>query len=210
MVQISEYLAKKCSKCNVVFTRDNFYIDYRRRIVSSRCKDCNGKIEKKCPNCQKLFESSSSGQIFCSARCRNNSRPQTFKICKQCGQEFGPVSHLKRKFCSMECKVRAQSTGRKRRTVATVQARRAQNLLRYYVNTGRIIRSDICEKCGKKNCVIEAAHYDYDRPLDVRWLCRSCHRKWDSERPKKGAYSVLLTNDKTPSQPDGALQEAKE
>lgn len=32
--------------------------------------------------------------------------------------------------------------------------------------------------------LIEAAHYDYSRPLDVRWLCRSCHRRWDHADPK--------------------------
>lgn len=36
------------------------------------------------------------------------------------------------------------------------------------------------------SCYCEAAHSDYLRPLDVRWLCRSCHRSADSASPNKG------------------------
>jgi hypothetical protein len=40
------------------------------------------------------------------------------------------------------------------------------------------------------NCRIEGAHYNYDEPLRVRWLCRSCHRRWDKLEPKGGTYLV--------------------
>lgn len=32
-----------------------------------------------------------------------------------------------------------------------------------------------CSKCSKP-CVPRAHHDDYDKPLEVRWLCCSCHR----------------------------------
>lgn len=30
-----------------------------------------------------------------------------------------------------------------------------------------------CETCGNPH--VEAHHEDYDRPLDIRWLCHRCH-----------------------------------
>jgi len=121
-----------------------------------------------------------------------NRKPQTFKTCEHCGKEFGPVSHLKKRFCGYSCKVAAQTTGRKitRKTIA--KARTAQSQLRNHVITGRIIRPNTCEQCGKQNCRIEAAHYDYEYPLVVRWLCVSCHRKWDKEFPKGVTYTVAI------------------
>lgn len=34
-----------------------------------------------------------------------------------------------------------------------------------------------CQRCGRKQHDIHAHHDDYARPLDVQWLCRSCHIK---------------------------------
>jgi len=39
--------------------------------------------------------------------------------------------------------------------------------------------------------MIEAAHHDYDQPLHVRWLCRSCHVRWDKREPKNGTVVVM-------------------
>lgn len=42
------------------------------------------------------------------------------------------------------------------------------------IKEGIIIKSSTCEKCGsEKN--IHGHHDDYSRPLDIRWLCQSCH-----------------------------------
>jgi ribosomal protein S27AE len=37
----------------------------------------------------------------------------------------------------------------------------------------------VCEQCGKPQTV--AHHDDYLKPLDIRWLCRRCHRAWHSK-----------------------------
>jgi hypothetical protein len=44
------------------------------------------------------------------------------------------------------------------------------------IRDGKLIRPDSCSAC-KKSCKPDAHHDDYSEPLNVRWLCRSCHCK---------------------------------
>src|SRR5580704_3739196 len=45
---------------------------------------------------------------------------------------------------------------------------------------GVLVRPDACSRCGGSgNGRIEAHHEDYDKPLDVIWLCKSCHAHAD-------------------------------
>ncbi|TIM87706.1 MAG: hypothetical protein E5Y50_11115 [Mesorhizobium sp.] len=50
----------------------------------------------------------------------------------------------------------------------------AQQALRSAVKRGLIIQQP-CEECGALDA--EAHHDCYDRPMDVRWLCRLHHRR---------------------------------
>lgn len=43
------------------------------------------------------------------------------------------------------------------------------------IAAGRLDRPDTCEGCGRA-VDVEAHHHDYDRPLDVTFLCVPCHR----------------------------------
>ena len=36
-----------------------------------------------------------------------------------------------------------------------------------------------CEICGKEKT--HAHHDDYDKPLNVRWLCAEHHRQWHAK-----------------------------
>jgi hypothetical protein len=126
-----------------------------------------------------------------------------------CDQVFGPLGRLSRKFCSQACKGVAQSNRPRRVRRTTTKARNAQSLLRYHVQVGHIVRPDACEACGATGGQIEGAHFNYDEPLRVRWLCVRRHRQWDRECPKNGTYLV----EGAPGQPrrtdwiDGAAAE---
>lgn len=118
-----------------------------------------------------------------------NRRPRSWTICPVC-LGFFPLPRLQRRCCSYACKVVAQTTGRRtaRRTIA--KARSAQSLLRYHVQAGNIVRPDACEECGATNRRIEGAHFNYEEPLRVRWLCVPCHRRWDKREPKHATFTV--------------------
>ncbi len=56
------------------------------------------------------------------------------------------------------------------------KASRAHRAVCLAVKVGKLVRPDVCEGCGHESYV-EGHHTDYSRPLDVVWLCRSCHGK---------------------------------
>jgi len=119
-----------------------------------------------------------------------NRKPQRFRLCAHCGKEFGPLDHLDRKFCSIPCKVESQKTGRKAVRKTITKARSAQSLLAYHIKAGNIVRPSTCEECGCSDRKIEGAHFNYDEPLRVRWLCRSCHIRWDKAEPKGATIRI--------------------
>jgi hypothetical protein len=45
------------------------------------------------------------------------------------------------------------------------------------VKAGKIVRPPECSKCGRSDVAIEGHHMDYSRPLELTWLCKSCHKK---------------------------------
>lgn len=63
-------------------------------------------------------------------------------------------------------------------------SKRASQVVCQAIQKGALTRPSICEECGVSKGRIDAAHRDYSRPLDVRWLCTSCHVRWDRADPK--------------------------
>jgi hypothetical protein len=120
-----------------------------------------------------------------------NKKPQRFRRCDECDKIFGPIKRLSSVFCSQSCHYnKRKGQPKKPRSKPTVDARRATGLLAYYVKSGKIIKPDKCEECGAGNRKIDGAHFDYSKKLLVRWLCRSCHTKWDHAEPKGGTVIV--------------------
>lgn len=106
-------------------------------------------------------------------------------ICKECVKSN--VRTRREKFPE---KVRTYDMGRSNdprridRKRSTVKRRRqevdgyqaAHSALSRAVKAGTINKPSVCCLCG---CVgrIEAHHHDYSKPLEVMWLCVSCHRR---------------------------------
>lgn len=86
-------------------------------------------------------------------------RPRHPKLCRTCGGEFLAVT---RKVVCGPCLDRRNH-----------QKNRARQMASNAIRAGKLVRQP-CEACGLQEGA-HAHHEDYSRPLDVRWLCGSCH-----------------------------------
>ena len=61
---------------------------------------------------------------------------------------------------------------------------KTQNILESAIRKGIVVRKTHCELCGESGVFkdgrtkIQAHHFDYNKPLDVMWLCQKCHHEW--------------------------------
>ena len=68
----------------------------------------------------------------------------------------------------------------------------AQNVLEKAILYGKVKRVTVCEKCGTSGTfadgrnMVQAHHCDYNKPLDVMWLCQKCHHEWHKTNIAKG------------------------
>ena len=56
----------------------------------------------------------------------------------------------------------------------------AHNAVNNALRDNRLTRVDNCVECAS-DFAVEAHHDDYDQPLNVRWLCAVCHKRWHAE-----------------------------
>jgi ribosomal protein S27AE len=49
--------------------------------------------------------------------------------------------------------------------------------VRLALESGELVKPEFCSRCGKHSEFVDAHHADYAEPLNVEWLCVSCHKK---------------------------------
>lgn len=64
----------------------------------------------------------------------------------------------------------------KRYRAQNAHKRAAHSAVRAALLNGSLVRPNCCEDCGAA-CVPHGHHEDYQKPLEVRWMCVPCHRR---------------------------------
>ena len=68
--------------------------------------------------------------------------------------------------------------------------KRAQHMVEKAIKKGVLIPQS-CEICNTKGAFkdgrtsVQAHHDDYNKPLEVRWLCQQCHHEWHKTNKAK-------------------------
>ena len=103
--------------------------------------------------------------------------------CKQCVRAYNRKRYAYLFDNSAVFRERERHRNRKRMRGTQYRApsprRRANSAVKNAIRDGRLTPGVSCEDCGHKFSEErrEAHHLDYDKPLDVHWLCSLCHGK---------------------------------
>lgn len=115
------------------------------------------------------------------SKCR--SRPNGLHAyCLECNRKMQAAERARRgeEYREMRRRYRASEKGRRayaRYVPAHPWQKWAQTQVWLEIAAGRMVKPDTCSECGRGG-LIDGHHDDYAKPLEVRWLCRWCHREW--------------------------------
>lgn len=95
----------------------------------------------------------------------------------------------------------------------------AQRKVRRAVRSGKLIRPMHCEICGE-NTKAHGHHEDYNKPLEVIWMCAKCHlyhhQKYRfhaerlNEKTPKGDAKVRTTNESSGGESEAVFPPSKD
>lgn len=167
VAEVEPYLCKtqrvrqfkvRCANCGFEKTIRG---DTLRKGRGLRCTKCNLKRWRgdklRCSKCEQ-FKDPSEFYV-------NRSTGAYQYYCRQCKQQWESEhrEELNQRFYE---KVKERNP----------QITKAYNAVQYALRTGELKRPITCQMCGG-TCKPQAHHSDYNKPLDVQWLCIKCHRQ---------------------------------
>lgn len=130
------------------------------------------KIVRECPECGCLYETTASeakrgfGRV-CSRHCAGKRGIRRLLEIYDFTGENNPNYKGETALTNYQHKLNFRARHPEKALVHDITRRALRN--------GQLVRQ-ACERCGATER-IHAHHEDYSRPLDVTWLCDSCHRK---------------------------------
>lgn len=146
-------------------------------------KSVTGRTEKRCPRCQVVKP--------VSAFHRRSDRGDGYNdTCKECRREMQQDWTEEQREAARESVRRSQARPESRRRAVAYMAEyqkrpevkakhRARNAVKASLLKGTLVKPTSCSRCKrpKHRRAIHAHHEDYTKPLNVQWLCVTCHGK---------------------------------
>lgn len=163
---------KTCFKCHQIKPLDDFY---RHSQMSdgrvNKCKECN-KTDVKKNRASKV----DYYKAYDAKRFQDDPRVKERHLIYM-QTDAGKVSHRQ-----SILKGRAKSP----------EKYHARNIVNNAVRDGILIKPSSCEMCKNDfiSRLIHGHHEDYNKPLEVMWLCPACHTQRHKERDKEIKYVI--------------------
>ena len=186
----SSILPRPCSVCGSLFTprKSQLKLGMGRYCslsclgISRRGNSCgreNGKNKLRIIVCQELW-------IIVCQECGVEFTGRTAKLCRHCiASKAGKISRIKHPLIAEKSPrwkggiskdIRAwRKEWRIKNRRKNAEKYKTRDITSYAITKGELIR-DNCEDCGS-SIDVQAHHSDYSKPLNVTWLCRTCHNK---------------------------------
>lgn len=131
---------------------------------------------KLCRKCQKVL---SLAEFYKHAQMADGH----LNICKECVRERVSIHRERnveriREYDRLRSKqphrVMSRASNTRRRRMEDRRYGLAHSKVSHAVNKGTLVKPDSCLHCGENKPLI-SHHPDYDKPLDVIWVCQACH-----------------------------------
>jgi hypothetical protein len=151
----------------------------RKKLLQKLCTGCNLILPR-----SEFYERSDGSIVWQCKKCSIKQSTKWIKAHQETIRENHRLCLIKNREKNPELYDNINKAWKEKNKERVSISSHASGKVRRAINKGILIKSTVCQKCKKTNCKIEAAHTDYSDPLNVLWLCVSCHRKLDYKNPK--------------------------
>jgi hypothetical protein len=140
-------------------------------MIIKTCKDCGQRKIETAFYWYKKSQSRFSSCKECTKERVRNHRAENIEAIRAYDRERGLLPERKARVKANAHKYkRLPSTWREKHKEKYKAHIAVNNALR----TGQLVRPKNCERCGG-TYALHGHHEDYNKPLEVNWLCRFCH-----------------------------------
>jgi len=190
---------QKCARCRRELPLTQFHRRTDRNGYGSACRACSAATQQPkrytgvCVSVERRRELVALGQRYCPG-CKSDRPTEAFgrapnrpagvdAYCKSCRNArrraryaAGPVTGRARSRENYYRSVGGWGRDVRARSAHSAVAHAAHEAVHRALKRGTLVRPDACSLCDGTEFAIHAHHDDYDRALDVIWLCVPCHK----------------------------------